>query len=186
MAGYKKTVIVWAIVSSLGLIVLAGDSFAIFGGQQRARKSATKASAKTPPQEESKTTKASAKTPPKEESKTAEYDLDVGVEKARLGLLGVIPTRFTTLMLSITNRDTRSVTIRKVMVNEEYEISAKGQWHRSSKSQVIFPVILGLGDRLSREIYPYAKEVIYVDIETDSGVQRIKLPPRRATADPEN
>jgi len=183
MAGYKKTVIVWAIVSSLGLVVLASDSFAIFGGQQRARKSTAKTIAKTPPQQESKT---AAKKPPQQESKTAEYDLDVGIEKARLGILGVFPTRFTTLVLSITNRDKRSVTIHKVMVNEEYEMSGKGEWLLPSKRGVSFPVVLGLGDKLSREIYPYKREVIYVDIETDSGVQKIKLGPRRATADPEN
>ena len=183
MAGYKKTVIVWAIVSSLGLVVLASDSFAIFGGQQRARKSTAKTIAKTPPQQESKT---AAKKHPQQESKTAEYDLDVGIEKARLGILGVFPTRFTTLVLSITNRDKRSVTIHKVMVNEEYEISGNGEWHHSSKPQVSFPIVLKLGDKLSRDIYPYKKEVIYVDIETDSGVQRIKLAPRRDTADPEN
>jgi hypothetical protein len=51
---------------------------------------------------------------------------------------------------------------------------------------VSFPVVLELGDRLRRDIYPYKKEVIYVDIETDSGVQRVKLAPRRATVDPEN
>jgi hypothetical protein len=186
MAGYKKTVIVWAVVSSLGLVVLAGDSFAISGGQQRARKSATKTIAKTPPQEDSKTTKAIADIPPRQESKAAEYDLDVGIEKAKLGILGVIPTKFTTLVLSITNRDKRSVTIRKVMVNEEYEISGKEEWHHSSKPRVSFPVVLELGDRLSRDIYPYKKEVVYVDIETDAGVQKIKLGPRRATADPEN
>jgi hypothetical protein len=170
MAGYKKTVIVWIIVSSLGLVVLASDSFAIFGGQRRARKSTKKTIAKTPQQK----------------SKTVEYDLDVGIEKARLGIMGVIPTRFTTLMLAITNRDKRSVTIRKVFVNEEYEISGKGEWEHSSKPSVSFPVVLELGDKLTTRIYPYAKEVIYVHIETDSGVQRIKLAPRRATADPEN
>jgi len=183
MACYKKTMIVWAIASSIGLVVLASDSFAIFGGQQRARRSTTKTIAKTPPQQESKT---AAKTPPQQKSKAAEYDLDVGIEKARLGILGVIPTRFTTLVLSITNRDKRSVSIRKVMVNEEYEISEKGEWRHSSNPQVSFPVVLELGDKLRKDIYPYAKEVIYVDIETDSGVQRIKLAPRRDTADPEN
>jgi hypothetical protein len=132
------------------------------------------------------TAKTTTKTPPQQESKTAKYDLDVGIEKARLGILGVFPTRFTTLVLSITNRDKRYVTIHKVIVNEEYEMSGKGEWLLPSKRGVSFPVLLGLGDRLSREIYPYKREIIYVDIETDSGVQRIKLAPRRATVDPDN
>ena len=77
----------------------------------------------------------------------------------------------------IVNRDKRPVEIRKVTFNEEYEFAgSKIKMKHSEKGYVYLPVTLRLGESLEN-IFPddYKKQVIYVDLETDSGVRQFKL-----------
>lgn len=74
-----------------------------------------------------------------------------------------------------TNREKVPVTIRKIMINEEYDYDGNGNLLHSTRSWTTLPVELSLGDTLRVPIYPYKKAVIYIDIETDKGKLTYKV-----------
>jgi hypothetical protein len=83
-------------------------------------------------------------------------------------------TDLTTPMLKVTHRDRRPLTIRKVTVNDEWVVTSA--MRHSTHGVIHLPAEMRLGDTLEWAVYPpYKKEVVYVDLDTDAGVQHFKL-----------
>lgn len=160
---YKRLLI--SVIALLSLVALADTS--AFGQQRKPKKPATKKTAQKPPQAERKA-KLSQQTP-----QTSERDISVKIERRK----NLIFTRLTSRVLVIVNRDKRPVEIRKVTLNEEYEFAgSKIKMKHSEKGYVYLPVTLKLGESLEN-VFPddCKKQVIYVDLETDSGVRQFKI-----------
>lgn len=163
MAIYKILFISLLILLSLAAFV---DTSAL--GQQRKTKKPTtkKITQKTAqPQPEAKLSQ--------QTHQTSERDISVKIERRK----NLIFTRLTSRVLVIVNRDKRPVEIRKVTLNEEYEFAgSRIKMKHSEKGYVYLPVTLKLGESLEN-IFPddYKKQVVYVDLETDSGVRQFKL-----------
>ncbi len=162
-----------AIYKKLFISLLALLSFAAFadtsalGQQRKTKKPATKKIIQKTAQPE-READASRSTP-----QTSERDISVKIERRK----NLIFTRLTSRVLVIVNRDKRPVEIRKVTLNEEYEFAgSKIKMKHSEKGYIFLPVTLILGESLEN-IFPddYKKQVIYVNLETDSGVRQFKL-----------
>lgn len=97
-------------------------------------------------------------------SNTSNHDIGVEVVATKLG--GVI---------ILTNREKESVTIRKIVVNDEHDYAGNGNLLHSTRSWTTLPVDLSLGDTLRVPIYPYKKAIIYIDIQTDKGTFTYKV-----------
>lgn len=163
MANYKKLFI--SLLVLLSLAVFAGSS--VSGQQRKTKKPATKKTAQKTAQPE-REANASRSTP-----QTSERDISVKIERRQ----NLIFTRLTSRVLVIVNRDKRPVEIRKVTLNEEYEFAgSKIKMKHSEKGYVFLPITLKLGESLEN-IFPddYKKQVVYVDLDTDSGVRQFKL-----------
>lgn len=163
MATYKKLFI--SLLALLSLVAFADTSAS--GQQRKTKKTTTKKTAQKPAQSERKN-KVSQSTP-----QISERDISVKIERRK----NLIFTRLTSRVLVIVNRDKRPVEIRKVTLNEEYEFAgSKIKMKHSEKGYVYLPVTLKLGESLEN-IFPddYKKQVVYVDLETDSGVRQFKL-----------
>ena len=163
MAIYKKI-----FISLLALLSFAAfaDTSAL-GQQRKTKKPAPKKTAQNPSLSEQES-KLSQQTP-----QISERDISVKIERRK----NLIFTRLTSRVLVIVNRDKRPVEIRKVTLNEEYEFAgSKIKMEHSEKGYVYLPVTLKLGESLEN-VFPddYKKQVIYVDLETDSGVRQFKL-----------
>lgn len=97
------------------------------------------------------------------------YDLSVEVVTGR-----ILFTDLTTPMLMVTNRDRRPVTIRKVKVNDDWDV--QNPVRHSTLGILKLPVELKLGDKIEWAVYPpYKKEVVYVELDTDVGVLTFKV-----------
>lgn len=151
---------------ALPLLVAFADVPA-FGQQRKTKKPTTKKiSQKTAQSEQEKNS--SQSTP-----QTSERDISVKIERRK----NLIFTRLTSRVLVIVNRDKRPIEIRKVTLNEEYEFAgSKIKMKHNEKGYVYLPVTLKLGESLEN-VFPddYKKQVVYVDLETDSGVRQFKL-----------
>lgn len=152
------------------LVLLSFAAFAetsVFGQQRKTKKPATKKNAQKTAQSE-REAKVSQSTP-----QISERDISVKVERRK----NLIFTRLTSRVLVIVNRDKRPVEIRKVTLNEEYEFAgSKIKMKHSEKGYVYLPITLKLGESLEN-IFPddFKKQVVYVDLETDSGVRQFKI-----------
>ncbi len=97
-------------------------------------------------------------------SKPKEIDYDLGVRfEVDKGVFLFVPYKFSTVL--ITNRDTRPVTIKRVVANGEEELYVGNK-----------TVILTIGEQI--RVGPdtnYKKELIFVDVITDLGAQRYKV-----------
>jgi hypothetical protein len=155
-------------ISLLVLLSLAAfaDTSAL-GQQRKTKKPATKKTAQKASQP-GRESNVSQSTP-----HTSERDISVKIERRK----NLIFTRLTSRVLVIVNRDKRPVEIRKVTLNEEYEFAgSKIMMKHSEKGYVYLPVTLKLGESLENTFRDdYKKQVIYVDLETDSGVRQFKL-----------
>lgn len=163
MAIYKKLFI--SLLVLLSLVAFADTT--VLGQQRKTKKPTTKKTAQKPVQSE-REAKLSQKTP-----QTAERDISVKIERRR----NLLFTRLTSRVLVIVNRDKRPVEIRKVTLNEEYEFAgSKIKMKHSENGYVYLPVTLKLGESLEN-VFPddYKKQVVYVDLETDSGVRQFKI-----------
>lgn len=159
MAIYKKLFIPLLVL--LSLAAFANSS--VSGQQRKTKKSATKKTAQL-----EREANVSQSTP-----QTSERDISVKIERRK----NLIFTRLTSRVLVIVNRDKRPVEIRKVTLNEEYEFAgSKIKMKHDEKGYVYLPVTLKLGEYLEN-VFPddYKKQVVYVDLETDSGVRQFKL-----------
>lgn len=163
MAIYKKI-----FISLLALLSFAtfADTSAL-GQQRKAKKPATKKIIQ-------KTAQPKRETDVFQSSpQTSERDISVKIERRK----NLIFTRLTSRVLVIVNRDKRPVEIRKVTLNEDYEFAgSKIKMKHGEKGYVYLPVTLKLGESLEN-VFPddYKKQVIYVDLETDSGVRQFKI-----------
>lgn len=149
----------------LSLVAFADTS--ALGQQRKTKKTTTKKTAQKPSQSE-REGKLPQQTP-----QISERDISVKIERRK----NLIFTRLTSRVLVIVNRDKRPVEIRKVTLNEEYEFAGtKIKMKHSEKGYVYLPVTLKLGESLEN-VFPddYKKQVIYVDLETDSGVRQFKI-----------
>lgn len=144
---YRWITLILAIVTSIQTFTMRTDALSM---QKRKRK-------KTP----------SNITVPKNSPsiKIAISSYDMGVE--------VKPTPFGKVII-LTNREKDTITIRKIMINDEWEIKGSNFLH-STKSWISLPVELKLGDELRAPVYPYERAVIYVDLETDKGKFTFKV-----------
>lgn len=151
-------------ISLLALLSLAAfTDISVLGQQRKAKKPTTKKNAQS-----KREAKASQPT-----SQISEPDISVKIERRK----NLIFARLTSRVLVIVNRDKRPVEIRKVTLNEEYEFAgSRIKMKHSEKGYVYLPVTLKLGESLEN-IFPdeYKKQVVYVDLETDSGVRQFKL-----------
>lgn len=163
MAIYKKLFI--SLMALLSLVAFADTS--AFGQQRKTKKPTTKKIAQKPSQPEREVNL------PPQTPQISERDISVKIERRK----NLIFTRLTSRVLVVVNRDKRSVEIRKVTLNEEYEFAgSKIKMKHSEKGYVYLPVTLKLGESLEN-IFPedYKKQVVYVDLETDSGVRQFKI-----------
>ncbi len=163
MAIYKKLFISFIAL----LLLVAFTDTSAFGQQRKTKKPTTKKIAQKPSQP-----KREVNLPP-QTPQISERDISVKIERRK----NLIFTRLTSRVLVIVNRDKRPVEVRKVTLNEEYEFAgSKIKMKHSEKGYVFLPVTLKLGESLEN-IFPddYKKQVIYVDLETDSGVRQFKL-----------
>lgn len=95
--------------------------------------------------------------------KASDYDLGIRFEVTRGSFL-LAGYSFNSVV--ITNRDRRPVTIKSVMANGERELYMAG---------ANLPKVLTIGDKL--RVLPgdeYKKDFIFIEIETDLGVQTYK------------
>lgn len=99
-------------------------------------------------------------------AETPRPDLRIQYQVVRSGIL-----RFE--YLNITNRDTRPVIIRKVIINGEYE--ATEDVLKSKSAVISLPVELTIGDHFGAIIGDYSKEVIFATIETSAGNYAFKI-----------
>lgn len=163
MAIYKKL-----FISLLALLSLAAFAeTAALGQQRKTKKPATKKNAQKTAQSK-RETNVSQLTP-----QISERDISVKIERRK----NLIFTRLTLRVLVIVNRDKRPIEIRKVTLNEEYEFAgSKIKMKHSEKGYFYLPVTLKLGESLEN-VFPddYKKQVVYVDLETDSGVRQFKI-----------
>lgn len=163
MAIYKKL-----FISLLALLSLAAFAeTAALGQQRKTKKPATKKNAQKTAQSK-RETNVSQLTP-----QISERDISVKIERRK----NLIFTRLTLKVLVIVNRDKRPIEIRKVTLNEEYEFAgSKIKMKHSEKGYFYLPVTLKLGESLEN-VFPddYKKQVVYVDLETDSGVRQFKI-----------
>lgn len=163
MAIYKKLFISLLVLLSLA----AFANFSVSGQQRKAKKPATKKTAQktAQPVREANVSRSTAQ--------TSERDISVKIERRK----NLIFTRLTSRVLVIVNRDKRPVEIRKVTLNEEYEFAgSKIMMKHNEKGYVYLPITLKLGESLENTFRDdYTKQVIYVDLETDSGVRQFKL-----------
>ena len=163
MAIYKKLFI--SLLVLLSLVVFADTS--AFGQQRKTKKLTTKKTAQKSSQPEQNANLS------QQTSQISERDISVKIERRK----NLIFTRLTSRVLVIVNRDKRQVEIRKVTLNEEYEFAgSKIKMKHSEKGYVYLPVTLKLGESLEN-VFPddYKKQVVYVDLVTDSGVRQFKL-----------
>ena len=163
MAVYKKLYI--SLLALLSFAAFADTS--ALGQQRRTKKPATKKIIQKNAQPE-REANLSRSTPEPSES-----DISVKIERRQ----NLIFTRLTSRVLVIVNRDKRPVEIRKVTLNEEYEFAgSKIMMKHGEKGYVYLPVTLKLGEYLENTFRDdYKKRVVYVDLETDSGMRQFKL-----------
>ena len=145
---YRWLTLILAIVASIPTFTISADALSI---QKRKRKKAP--SKVTAPLNNSPSTK------------TAVSSYDIGVE--------IKPTPFGKAII-ITNREKAPITIQKIVVNDEWEITGSDFLH-STKSWTSLPVELKLGDQLRASTYSYDRAVIYVDLATDKGKFTFKV-----------
>lgn len=163
MAIYKKLFI--SLLVLLSFAAIAGNS--ALAQQRKTKKPATKKIAQKTAQPE-REAKLQQSTP-----QSSERSISVKIERRR----NLLFTRLTSRVLVIVNRDKRPVEIRKVTLNEEYEFAgSKIKMKHSENGYVYLPVTLKLGESLEN-VFPdyYKKQVVYVDLETDAGVQQFKI-----------
>jgi len=163
MAIYKKLFI--SLLALLSLVAFADTS--AFGQQRKSKKPTTKKTTQKTVQS-GRETNVSKSTP-----QISERDISVKIERRK----NLIFTRLTSRVLVIVNRDKRPIEIRKVTLNEEYEFAgSKIKMKHGEKGYVYLPVTLKLGESLEN-VFPddYKKRVVYVDLETDSGVRQFKI-----------
>jgi hypothetical protein len=163
MVIYKNFFIL--LLALFSLVAFADTS--VLGQQRKTKKSATKKSAQKTVQSE-REAKLSRPT-----SQISERDISIKIERRQ----NLLFTRLTSRVLVIVNRDKRPIEIRKVTLNEEYEFAgSKIMMKHSENGYVYLPVTLKLGESLEN-VFPddYKKQVVYVDLETDSGVRQFKI-----------
>ena len=163
MATYKKNFIL--LLALLSLAAFAETS--ALGQQRKTKKPATKKTAQKTVQSK-REANASQSTP-----QISKRDISVKIERRK----NLVFTQLTSRVLVIVNRDKSPVEIRKVTLNEEYEFAgSKIKMKHSEKGYVYLPITLKLGESLEN-VFPddYKKQVVYVDLETDSGVRQFKL-----------
>ena len=106
-------------------------------------------------------------------SKAKENDYDLGVTfQVDQGRFLFAPYKFASVV--ITNRDKRPVTIKKIMANGELQLEI-GLGFNDNPDKAKFPKVLTIGDKIT--VIPstdYNKELIFIDILTDLGVQSYK------------
>ena len=145
------------------LLLAAFSDISALGQQRKTKKPATKKTGQLKRE-------ANASQPT---SQILERDISVKIERRK----NLVFTRLTSRVLVIVNRDKRPLEIRKVTLNEEYEFAgSKIKMKHSEKGYVYLPVTLKLGESLEN-VFPddYKKQIVYVDLETDSGVRQFKL-----------
>lgn len=97
----------------------------------------------------------------------ATHDLSVEVvRRERLLINGTVP------VLEITNRERRSVSIRRILINDEWEPTER---FLQRGKIVKLPATLELGDVLSTNIWRYDRAPVYITLETDAGSITLKL-----------
>ncbi|MDT4953732.1 MAG: hypothetical protein QOJ02_1870 [Acidobacteriota bacterium] len=145
---YRWLTLFLVLIASIPIFTISTDALSI---QRRKRKK--------PP------TKVTApiKNSPPTKNIVSSYDMSVEVKSTPFGKVVIL-----------TNREKDTITIRKVVINDEWEIKGSNFLH-STKSWTSLPVELKLGDELRAGVYPYEREVIYVDLETDKGKMTFKV-----------
>lgn len=145
---YRWLTLSLALVTSIPIFTMNAGALSL---QRRKRK-------KSP----SKVTAPIKNSPP---AKTAISSYDIGVE---------VNSSFFGKVIILTNREKDTITIRKIVINDEWEIKSSNMLH-STKSWTSLPVELKLGDELRVPVSPYEREVIYIDLETDKGKLTFKV-----------
>jgi hypothetical protein len=140
--------LILAIVASIPTFTLSADAFSI---QRRKRKKAP--SNITVPLKNSPSTKPAI----------SSYDIGVELKSTPFGKV-----------IILTNREKEPITIRKIVVNDEWEVKGSDLLH-STKSWTSLPVELKLGDQLRASTYSYKRAVVYVDLDTDKGKFTFKV-----------
>jgi hypothetical protein len=77
--------------------------------------------------------------------------------------------------LVLGNRDKRPLTVRKLVINEEWSPGAGKDMLHSTRGWVALPVELQLGDTLRVGVGDYARAIIYIDLDTDRGAFTFKV-----------
>jgi hypothetical protein len=103
------------------------------------------------------------KNSPSTKSAISSYDIGVEVKSTPFGKV-----------IILTNREKALITIRRIVVNDEWEIKGSNLLH-STKSWTSLPVELKLGDELRASIYSYDRAPIYIDLDTDKGKFTFKV-----------
>jgi hypothetical protein len=104
------------------------------------------------------------KTPHAIKESTPSHDIGIEVKSNPFGRL-----------IILTNREKSPITIRKIIVNDEWDVKDNPNLLHSTKSWVSLPVELKLGDTLRVPLTVYRRAIIYVDLETDKGALTFKV-----------
>jgi hypothetical protein len=145
---YKWITLFLALVTSIPTFTISATALSL----QRRKRKKTPSNATVP-----------LKNSPSTKSAVSSYDIGVEVKSTPFGKVVIL-----------TNREKDTITIRKVVINDEWEIKGSNFLH-STKSWTSLPVELKLGDEVRAGVYPYQREVIYVDLETDKGKLTFKV-----------
>jgi hypothetical protein len=78
-------------------------------------------------------------------------------------------------LVILTNREKSPITIRKIIINDEWDVKDNPNLLHSTKSWVSLPVEMKLGDTLRVPLTVYRRAIIYVDLETDKGALTFKV-----------
>lgn len=142
-------VALYLIVASF-VLTIASDADAQSSARRKRKKAAAKVS--TP-----------VKNSPSVKPTTSSYDMGVEVKSTPFGKVIVL-----------TNREKTTITIHKIVVNDEWEVKGSDLLH-STKSWTSLPVELKLGDELRASLYSYDRAPIYIDLDTDKGKFTFKV-----------
>ena len=78
-------------------------------------------------------------------------------------------------VVMLTNREKSPITIRKIIINDEWEIKDNPNLLHSTESWTSLPAELKLGDTLDVPVSQYRRAVIYVNLETNKGILTFKV-----------
>lgn len=145
---YRWLTLILAIVASIPTFTIRADTLS----QQRRKRKKAPSKVTVP-----------IKNSPSIKSAISSYDIGVEVKSTPFGKV-----------IILTNREKTSITINKIVVNEEWEIKGSNLLH-STKSWTSLPVELKLGDVLRASLYAYDRAPIYIDLDTDKGKFTFKV-----------